>query len=379
MSSKATVSLTVGSSGSGKTYYRCSVFLIDEWLPFHNGLLICNYPINMDNLLADYPDAGERVEIIPEDVLKAWREGRSGPWDYLSSRDISGCHIAIDEIHNYCGSASDIKIRRKWQQFVGELRHRGATIEFLTQAEAKCSKELLAEAEIRYEIQNGENRRVPILGYRYGDLYELRAKLIGKYLAPSFCLEKTQADGGWHNLEERCFFRLPSYFKYYNSFSAPMSGGEKGNVSEKHPYEKYNWLQLIIWFFFQYPFRIPIQIGMVSVFVWFFFCGGMTDMLQGMFKAFQGASSHVVKSINQSEDSSKVSTVDESSKSLQNTSSFFVKINKLEFVSSRYFRYSGKVYNLGDDYYGKITQIHKDGFFVDDLIFVPFGWLDEME
>ena len=30
MSSRATVSLTVGVSGSGKTYYRCAVFLMDE-------------------------------------------------------------------------------------------------------------------------------------------------------------------------------------------------------------------------------------------------------------------------------------------------------------------------------------------------------------
>ena len=386
MSSKATVSLTVGVSGSGKTYYRCAVFLIDEWLVYHTGKLISNYPINTENLFRDFPEAKDRIEIIPDDVLAEWRRGSSGPWDYFSGRDISGCHIAIDEIHNYCGSASDIKVRLKWQQLVGELRHRGATIEFFTQSEAKCSKELLQEAEIRYEIQNGENRRMPILGYRMGDIYELRAKLIGRYLCPSYCIEKMNADGDWHEMEEHMFYRMPSYFQYYNSFSAPMSGGEEGNRQEKRPWEKYGWFKLLLWFFFQYPFRIPFQIGLVVVFCWFFFFGGMIQIMTGMFNGVQKATGHMVKTIpvQKSETKNQVQKVNNRSSGVtanivdSPTGSVVVRRNPLQFVCPYYFRYNGKEFKLDDVFYdGRITEIHRDGFVIDDLLWIPFSFFDD--
>lgn len=385
MSNKATVTLTVGVSGSGKTYYRCAVFLVDDWLPFHDGKLISNYPINMENLLADFPEASERIELIPEEVLNEWRRGSSGPWDYFSGRDISGCHIAIDEVHNYCGSASDIKVRRRWQAFVGELRHRGATIEFLTQAEAKCSKELLAEAEIRYEIQNGENRRMPVLGYRMGDLYELRAKLIKKYLCPSYCIEKTNADGAWHVIDEKMFYRLPSYFKYYNSFSAPMSGGESGNKSEKRPWEKYSWPKLLIWFLFQYPFRIPFQVGIVALFCWFFFGGGMLSIMTNMFEGFRKASGHVVRKVGVGEvtknpDIQKLNDTAGTAEVPPVTSGRrYVRANPLEYCSPSGFRWRGVEYKVGDPYYGgSITDVTRYGFVVDGYIYVPYEWLDDM-
>lgn len=283
MSSRSVVTFTSGVSGSGKTYYRCAAFLVEEWLPLHDGVLISNYPINVENLVRDFgEEVRKRIEIIPDAILKEWREGRSGPWDYLRDRNIQGCHIAIDEIHNYCPKTADAKIRKKWMQFVGELRHTGATVEFLSQNEGKVAKELIAEAEIRYEIINGENFKLPILGYRMGDLYEFRAKLLGKYICPSFCREYTQASGDWVLQDEKTFYRLPKYFEYYNSYNAPSHGLAEGRRSELRPWEKYSWPMLFLWFLMTYYIRIGFHICCISVFAWAFFFGGIKGCVHGV-------------------------------------------------------------------------------------------------
>lgn len=390
MSSKATVSLTVGVSGSGKTYYRCAVFLLDEWLPNHEGLLISNYPINVEEVEKDWHGASSRIEIIPEEVLKNWREGISGPWDYFKDRNISGCHIAIDEIHNFCGKTTENKVRKKWQQFIGELRHQGATIEFLTQAEAKCAKEILQEAEIRYEIQNGENRRLPLLGYRMGDLYEFRAKLLGRYLCPSFCLEKLQADGKWTTQSNTMFYRLPKYFKYYDSFSAPQSGKGQGNRSERRPWEKYNWLMLCIWFYLQYPFRISLQVLGVGVFIWFFFCGGFPSIMNKWFASLNKVSQMNVKKLNvpKREKSSSVENKGEYKHEdvIRNDKGEVIgKVVKLnpyklgfDFACSEFVRINGKEYRVGEKFYdGRITAIMplERVIIIDGYIAINFDWL----
>ena len=343
--------------------------------------MISNYPIKIEEVEKDWPGASDRIEIISDDVLKEWREGRSGPWDYFDKRDISGCHIAIDEVHNFCGKTTDAKVRKKWQQFIGELRHQGATIEFLTQAEGKCAKEIIQEAEIRYEIQNGENRRLPVLGYRMGDLYEFRAKLLGRYLCPSYCIEKVQADGKWHEQQNHIFYRLPKYFKYYDSFSAPQSGKGFGNRQEKRPWEKYSWPMLFVWFYLQYPIRISSQLIAVGFFWWFFFMGGLGSTMNKWFQTINGISEMQSAKIEQKKpvdvptDSSDIKHGSEIKNEKGEVIGRVVKLNKyrcyVDFACDRYFRYDGKEYKVGDYFYGyRITQIlpKYSVFILEDLI-----------
>lgn len=390
MSSKATVTVTVGVSGSGKTYYRCAVFLVDEWLPNHSGVLITNYPVNMENLLKDYPMAANRVELIPRDVLNSWRDGSSGPWDYFKDRDISGCHIAIDEIHNYCGKNTDNKIRKKWLQWLGELRHQGATCEFLTQSEAKCAKEILNEAEIRYEIINGENRIFPVLGYRMGDLYQFRAKLIGKYLCPSFCREYMQAGGKWNLQREEIFYRLPKYFQYYDSFSAPEHGKAQGHKGEKMPWEKYGWFMLFVWFFLTYPFRIMLQMAAIVLLVYMFFLGGCTRTVKTYFEKLEkiGNPKNVeLKKNAENESSEKVvkssnGYVVQASENEERKLTFpkVVRLKSYEVLTPYYLRLrSGLEFYSGDYVFDlKIVRFYRDGFIeLDNGDLIPFSYLEE--
>lgn len=401
MSSKSTITVTVGVSGSGKTYYRCAVFLVDEWLPNHEGLHISNFPVNIENLKRDFPnyDIDKRIELIPKDVLKEWREGTSGPWDYFANRDLSGAHIAIDEIHNYCGKATSNAVKKKWLQFIGELRHQGATMEFLTQSEAKCAKEILNEAEIRYEIINGENKYMPILGYRMGDLYEFRAKLLGRYLCPSFFVEYIQAKGKWTPLKEQIFYRLPKYFEYYDSYSAPEHGKASGNKAEKRPWEKYNWFWLFVWFYLQYPIRINVHILALGLFIWFFFCGGMSQSMHKYFEivsgaagiAFNGNKNEKVKKTieepktNQNPDDQKQIIVDGSdvvNEKGEKIGKWVVKrkMPRVAFATTKYLRFrEGGRLRVGDQWFGRkiiIIDIDRKELVLEDLSIVPFSSLE---
>ncbi len=58
----------------------------------------------------------------------------------------------------------------------GELRHVGATIELITQAEGKLAKEFKEEAERQVIVSSSDTRREPIFGIEMGDIYQLLAK-----------------------------------------------------------------------------------------------------------------------------------------------------------------------------------------------------------
>lgn len=384
MSSRSVVTVTTGVSGSGKTYYRCAVFLVDEWLPNHEGKLISNYPLKLDALVSEFGEGVlDRVEIIPDSVLSEWREGRSGPWDYFAGRDISGCHIAIDEIHNYCPKTADNKLRKKWMMFVGEIRHQGATIEFLTQNEAKCAKELLAEAEIRFEIINGENLRFPVLRYRMGDLYEFRAKLLGKYLCPSYCVEYQQGAGGdWVQIDSRPFFRLPKYFQYYDSYSAPEHGQALGHKAEPRPWEKYSWPRLFLWFYLTYPIRISFHVTVAVVFCWLFFCGGLTGCYSSYFGYLRKLSNGKSGSQNQKVVENQTQSSDRKvrEESSVHSSGRIVRVDEPWVVCAPdYLRFQdGSEYWSGDECWGSRIYAFDPrtrAVILEDGFFFPISWL----
>ena len=280
MAVRAQFILTTGVSGSGKTYRRCAHFLVNDFLPNHTGVHISNFPINMDALEAYCiknnicKNVRERVRIIPEDVIKTWLSGESGPWDFFTEGDLSGCHLALDEAHNFCSKKSKPYHRERWGRWLGELRHLGMTAEFLTQAEGNMANEIMNQCEIRLEIINGENRIDPVMHMRMSDWYELKAKITGKYIAPSFELEYMQMMGKWKVMQERKFFREPEIFELYDSFSKPVAGNASGHSELRH-YERMSWPRFLLWFFGSNAstwFRLFVIIGLMS---WLMFFGGV--------------------------------------------------------------------------------------------------------
>lgn len=276
------ITLVTGQSGCGKTYVRCARFLVDDWLQRDlAGVHYSNFPIFTEKLesfaIAKGVPAGrvaERVRLIPHEVLQQWQAGKSGPWDYFKDADLSGCHIAIDEIHNFCGIQHSKEHRAKWSAFCGELRHRGATAEFLTQHVQKVAQEIKREAGIRYQLVNSRTRRDPWFGVRLSDWYSLRAKFLTKrYVERVWQIERRDVDGK-EKVEESLSWALePEYFEVYDSYSAPHAGGLAGKPLEPE-WKRLGAFKLLAVVLLRNSFRMVPRMAVAFFIFWLIFLGG---------------------------------------------------------------------------------------------------------
>lgn len=297
MNIRSVITLTTAPAGSGKSYRRCAHFLSEEWLPEHDGVHHSNFPINIGPLTEyvgkqwgrDPADLAERVQIIPEQVVDSWKDGRSGPWEYFDRIDLNGAHIAIDECHVFCGKTTDKKIKNKWQSWLGEIRHRGATVEFISQSPNKIATEIINEASVKVQLVNSEHRRDPICKILLGDWYELRAGFItGRYRTTIWELESREAAGKWIVEDKRVFPLDPKYFAFYDSYSRPHGGGVKGRVQLRE-FERRSRMGLAFWFLNRNALRLFTRLALVALAVWLTFFGGgkvlMGDLLAGITSA----------------------------------------------------------------------------------------------
>jgi len=296
MGARSVVTLTTGPAGSGKTYVRCARFLCDEWLPEKSGIHYSNFPIFREKV-AEFvskrtgktpSELIERMQIIPDEILNTWISGQSGPWDYFRNKNLDGCHIAIDECHNFCGAKTHQKIRARWQAWLGEIRHQGATVEFLSQSPEKVAREIHYEAGLRLSLINSEDRRDPFLGILLGDWYELKAKFItGDYQTTVWEVERRNVDGKWVEQNKRRFTLDPQYFDFYDSFSRPVQGGVKSQ-GQPREFQKRSRAGIVWWFFKRNAFSI-VPRGLLVGGVVYLCTGGSAPLLNWMVKGFEVA------------------------------------------------------------------------------------------
>jgi hypothetical protein len=274
MGARSQVLYTTGASGSGKTLRRGPWFVCRELLPNSDSVHVSNFPwrfdvwtdgagIEREGLVGymarhgvDEDVVRDRVRCIPESVTDEWRnaglkdgEPVRGPWDTFKDEDMSGWHLAIDEIHNYVPKSGPgcRRIQAAWSKWLGELRHRGATIEFLSQSPAKVGTCIENEAEIRLELLNNSQRYDPFFRVKMYYWYQLQAKLTGYYRPGCWQIELRQISGKWKEQDSSPFWFDDSLFACYDSWSAPIAGGKKG-TSGKHPYQVHSLPGLLFWF-----------------------------------------------------------------------------------------------------------------------------------
>jgi hypothetical protein len=287
----AVTEFTSAPAGTGKTAMRCARYLAFDFLPSTDLTLYTNYPINIDAMVAyviqHYPDMVEsrlrdRIKIIPEDVLKDWRQGQSSPLDYFQRINLDGCRIAIDEIHNFCGLNTPKPILQAWREFLGEIRHRGCEFECLSQNESKIAKVIKDEAGLKRYLFNSENKPDPFFGIRMEDWYELRAKFSGRYAPWIFETIHTEVHGKWRETKElsRMYQLSPDLFPLYDSYSAPHHGGNKSK-GRVHPFQSLTTVGLFLWFFRRNWFRFLSRFLIAAFVFWLCFCGGMSMSMHG--------------------------------------------------------------------------------------------------
>jgi hypothetical protein len=274
MGLRSVITITTAPPGGGKSYVRCARYLVDEYLVETDGRVITNFPIGLVPPHHPFPPAFEgerfidriaaavakkkkcspeqvadRIELIPDHVLKTWADQESGPWDWFAEADIDGAHIAIDEIHVYCGRFSKRPIKDKWAKWLGEIRHRGATVELITQHEDKIARELLVDIGAKLQVVKKDDEREPFFGILMGDWYELRAKfLTGRYTSCVAEIESRDVAGEWKQNRVRRWWMDPDYFRFYDSHNAPHSGNGAGASSQKKEFQRRSWYGLLLWF-----------------------------------------------------------------------------------------------------------------------------------
>ncbi len=142
--------------------------------------------------------------------------------EYFTRYDLTGAHITIDEAQNYWGSGSQDK---HWllemRSFMSRIRHYGATIELVTQDERQIALEVRRLASKGYMITPNEARRLAYLDIQFKDLYEIWAKLGGRYNAVVAVQERIKVGRRWVGEgKPRLFHRAPEYFTLYNTHGA---------------------------------------------------------------------------------------------------------------------------------------------------------------
>ncbi|MEM6674732.1 MAG: zonular occludens toxin domain-containing protein [Planctomycetota bacterium] len=277
MASRSVITVTTGEAGSGKSYARCALF-IQRFLRDHDGVHWSNFPVGEvpeDHSFPpkdDEPDGVtfrqriarrasrlykldeaecvDRIQMIPKAELDRWESGDSGPWEFFEGKSLQDAHVAIDEIHNYCDAQGDTKLRKRWKQWLGEIRHQGATVEFLSQALQKVPLEIRREAGLHIVVKNTETERDPAFKIELGDWYELRAGFVtGRYSSNVMEQERRSAmgdaRGGW--MARRIFPLDPWNFSLYDSYSTPQKDGNKGRA-QRRQFEKRSRVGLLAWF-----------------------------------------------------------------------------------------------------------------------------------
>lgn len=309
----STIILTTGVPGSGKSYVRCACFLVDYFLLNSDGLHVSNFPVNAD-LIADEvvrrsnlfkkgifakitapfrrkhhriikEDILRRIVVIPDDVLQKWKREESGPWDYFNGADLTEAHIAIDEVHNFISSSKSPAYIQKWDEFLGEVRHRGCTFEGLTQDILSVDPILKNRAGIRLELVPADTLRDPFFHIALNDWYELKACFTGEIKKCVFEREYQMRFSRWACLRTHRFYLNQDYFKFYNSFNASLAEKASGDVNEnrcpKYEFQRRSKLSLITWFCLKNIWSLFPRLIIFFFCIWLFLGGGFVWVIYG--------------------------------------------------------------------------------------------------
>jgi len=260
LSRNIVIQFTTAPAGTGKTWLRCAWFISEELLPQTKMRHISNFPYDPRVMAKfasekhglDYEECLSRLEVIPDEVMQVWASGESGPWEYFHGRDLTNCHIAIDEIHNFASKVGHKPAHlHKWQKFLGEIRHRGATFEAISQAPKKVAECIQIEAGAHRRLISSDERMDPFFDIPLGDWYQLRAKFITKKYLPCVFEQVAPYIGGpisFKNAREARFWLTDEYFKLYNSYSAPIAGGVAASGPPQLEWQRFGYVHLLVWF-----------------------------------------------------------------------------------------------------------------------------------
>lgn len=273
--------ITTGVMGVGKSYTRVRL-LAESWLRDPDLRIVSNIDLNREAIGeyaaakygADPAAVADRIRRIPEEVIDEWRRELSGPWEYWAGVDLSNTHIIIDESHEVCSKLHKNDHVRNWQEWIRTIRHRGATVEFISQTDEDFPPAMRAICQKKFYISTGEDIRDPYVNIAFDDWYQLWAKFVsGKYQPRIAQEEYLVMDGKPKRNDIQWFTREPWVFELYNSEQATAEG--TSGARRKKAWEKFGRLGFLAWFAKRNTFRVLLSPKVwVMAFVLFASCGG---------------------------------------------------------------------------------------------------------
>ncbi len=273
--------LTAAGSGAGKSYVRGAVYPATVLLAeSKTARIVTNLPIKIAEMSAyvasatgqNADDIAHRIVILSPEVEEFWRldvtNGGGGPWDTFADTAMDDTHFLLDEAHHFCGKHHSKAHRAKWIQFAGELRKRGASVEWITQDVKKVPSEIENEAQILIELVSSKTRRDPFFGVVMEDWFELLAKLRGKWWSKVWQVESTKRAGRWVHESTSSFALVPTFFALYESYNQPIGGGQAAKEVPKQEWEKRTWTQLLVWFMVRNLDKVGVRLAGAAVVLW---------------------------------------------------------------------------------------------------------------
>ena len=288
--------ITIGRSGTGKSYYVVH-HLVLQWLPFsHNGNYFTNLPLKIDEIteyiIAHYPDLVssviiDKIKLMTHEDTVSWMSEKSGPWDFFSSHDLNSARIVIDEIHNYVHTKSSKEYVQKWRAWLGELRHLKCSFECISQYETKVHPLIRHECGLIRRLSSSDDKRDPIFWIRFYDHFQILSKLRGYYASRVWISEYHEKDGKWTSEGGGSIPLVPQFYQLYNSYSAPIASKNQNHANEvkfrsPHPYANLSWSELLQWYFSRNLARILFFSALYILGLWLFVFGGIISIFNSV-------------------------------------------------------------------------------------------------
>ncbi len=280
----AIITIVTGAAGTGKSYTRGVWGVLNRHWP-EGRRVLTTVPVKPDVMEELYKGRScPGIEVFKP--TPGWRDGSDGPWNL--PHELKDTVLIIDEAHHYFSITHKPAVRKRWGEWLGEVRHQGGRVELLTQADGKLPKETRQEAAEFVRLSTLDNQREPVTGIRFSDLQQLLASIRGRPCR--VVVETTSEDHGGRRRRagaRRVIPLDPELFKCYDSYEAPIGGGISGKETEL--WERHSRPRVLGIVLARNAPQIAARLLLLMSFVWLFFLGGCTAAVHKVTDTFMKA------------------------------------------------------------------------------------------
>lgn len=283
---KSTIGLLLGLPGSGKSWLMTR-YLLEEWIPDHEGKFITNLPLNLDKIVKycekfhgmTEEETRDRIMLVPQHIHEAWVAGEAAPdswfqglWhEYCDLHDIDpddeeayaemhplcGALIVLDETMEFCPAKPPPNQKETVTgllKYLTVARHSGSRLIFCTQDQDLVHEGLVRLCGFQIHLTNLGDSRIPWLGIRVDTVFQFLAKTRWLPYLQWVHEQEFLVKARRRTLDRESRWILwPWVFQFYTSTSKDK--GKQGK-EELPAYLRFGWWRFLGWCFKQNWFAL---------------------------------------------------------------------------------------------------------------------------